>query len=111
MADERHAHEPAMVVKQSKILWVLVAAILWLAYQVGQIPLMIEKILHREFMTTQQIVDHEMDDTNDNYEESLNLILQGKGAYDILQAFHCNLTQDEVMNNANADIHGSHGEH
>jgi len=108
MADERRTHEPAMVVKQSKILWILVAAILWLAYQVGQLPLMIEKILHREFMTTQKIVDHEMDDANDNYEESLNLILQGKGAYDVLQAFHCNLTKDEVMRNANEDIHGGH---
>ena len=66
MAEERQRHEPAMVVKQSKILWILVAAILWLGYQVGQLPLMIEKILHREFMTTQTIVDKEMDDANDN---------------------------------------------
>ena len=107
MADERRAHEPAMVVKQSKILWILVAAILWLAYQVGQLPLMIEKILHREFMTTQKIVDHEMDDANDNYEQSLNLILQGKGAEEILRAFHCNLTPEEIHKNAN----GGHGGH
>ena len=100
MADERQRHEPAMVVKQSKILWILVAAILWLGYQVGQLPLMIEKILHREFMNTQNIVDHEMDDANDNYEESLNLILQGKGAEEILRAFHCNLTPDEIHKNA-----------
>ena len=97
MADD---HQPAMVVKQSKILWILVFAILWLAYQVGQLPLMIEKILHREFMNTQKIVDHEMDDANDNYEESLNLILQGKGAEEILRAFHCNLTPDEIHRNA-----------
>ena len=36
-------------------------------------------------MTTQKIVDHEMDDANDNYEQSLNLILQGKGAEEILK--------------------------
>ncbi len=97
MADD---HQPAMVVKQSKILWILVFAILWLAYQVGQLPLMIEKILHREFMNTQNIVDNEMDDANDNYEQSLNLILQGKGAEEILRAFHCNLTPDEIKKNA-----------
>jgi len=109
MADERQRHEPAMVVKQSKILWILVAAIIWLGYQVGQLPLMIEKILHREFMTTQTIVDNEMDDANDNYEESLNLILQGKGAEEILRAFHCNLTPEEIQKNANG--HGHHGGH
>ena len=108
MADERRSHEPAMVVKQAKILWILVAAILWLAYQVGQLPLMIEKILHREFMNTQQIVDHEMDDANDNYEQSLNLILQGKGAEEILRAFHCNLTPEEIEKNANGGHHGGH---
>jgi len=107
MADERQRHEPAMVVKQSKILWILVAAIIWLGYQVGQLPLMIEKILHREFMKTQTIVDNEMDDANDNYEESLNLILQGKGAEEILRAFHCNLTPDEIHKNAS----GHHGGH
>ena len=97
MADD---HQPAMVVKQSKILWILVFAILWLAYTVGQLPLMIEKILHREFMSTQKIVDHEMDDANDNYEQSLNLILQSKGAEEILRAFHCNLTPEEIHKNA-----------
>ena len=108
MADERgQRQEPAMVVKQSKILWILVAAILWLAYPVGPITLMIDKILHREFMKTQQIVDHEMDDTNDNYEQSLNLILQSKGAEEILRAFHCNLTPEEIKRNAS----GNHGGH
>ena len=98
MADQRH--EPAMVVKQSKILWILVFAILWLAYTVSQVPMMIEKILHKEHMAIQGIVDHEMDDTNDNYEQSLNLILQSRGAEEILRAFHCNLTPHEIHQNA-----------
>ena len=52
-------------------------------------------------MTTQKIVDHEMDDANDNYEQSLNLILQGKGAEEILrELFHCNLTPEEIERNA-----------
>tara|TARA_B100001564_G_C20342742_1_gene535308 strand:+ start:349 stop:672 length:324 start_codon:yes stop_codon:yes gene_type:complete len=97
---ESDKHEPAMVVKQSKILWILVFAILWLAYTVSQVPLMIEKILHREHMNIQKTVDHEMDDANDNYEQSLNLILQAKGAEEILRAFHCNLTPDEIHRNA-----------
>ena len=106
MAEQRQ--EPAMVVKQSKILWILVAAIVWLGYQVGQLPLMIEKILHREFMKTQTIVDHEMDDANDNYEQSLNLILQSKGAEEILRAFHCNLTPEEIERNAKGHNGGHH---
>jgi len=104
MAQVDNKHEAAMVVKQSKVLWILVFAVLWLAYSISQVPLIVEKILHRESMNLQKIVDHEMDDANDNYEESLNLILQGKGAHRILTAFKCDLSEEEVMINANEEI-------
>mgnify|MGYP003682370983 CR=1 FL=1 len=123
MAEATDNHDAAIVVKQSKILWILVFAIIWLAYSVGQVPLMIEKILHRESMTLQKIVDRRYDDANDNYKESLNLLLQGKGAYDILQAFQCDLSKGETLLKAQAtreenqmldqmqeDMHGGHGE-
>jgi len=90
-------HEPAIMVRQSKVLWILVFAILWLGYSLQTLPLMIEDILHKEHKELKTIVDHELDDANDNYEESLNLLLQGKGAYDILQAFACDLSQGEVL--------------
>jgi len=102
MAEANDNHDSAMVVKQSKVLWILVFAIIWLAYSVSQVPLMIEKILHRESMKLQTIVDHELDDANDNYEESLNLLLQGKGAYEILQAFQCDLSKGEILLKAQA---------
>ena len=90
-------HEPAIMVRQSKVLWILVFAILWLGYSLQTLPLMIEDILHKEHKELKTIVDHELDDANDNYEESLNLLLQNKGAYDILQAFACDLSQGEVL--------------
>jgi len=99
MAQQKDAdnHEPAIMVRQSKVLWILVFAILWLGYSLQTLPLMIEDILHKEHKELKTIVDHELDDANDNYEESLNLLLQNKGAYDILQAFQCDLSQGEVL--------------
>ncbi len=99
---EANNHDAAMVVKQSKVLWILVFAVLWLAYSISQVPPMIEHIMHGESMKLQTIVDHELDDANDNYEESLNLLLQGKGAYEILQAFQCDLSKGEVLLKAQA---------
>tara|TARA_B110000263_G_C15096165_1_gene413086 strand:+ start:169 stop:561 length:393 start_codon:yes stop_codon:yes gene_type:complete len=100
MAEEQtntDKHEPAIMVKQSKVLWILVGAILWLTITIMSLPALIEKIIVAENAVLQNIVDHELDDANDNYEKSLNLLLQGKGAQEILEAFQCNISAQELQ--------------
>ena len=77
--------EPVLAVKQTRVIWILVAAVIWLSYQVGSIPDTIDRVVHKrlgeaafQIQQLADIVDHELDDTNDNYEESLGLIIAGK---------------------------------
>ena len=70
--------EPVLAVPVSKVMWVLVAVIIYLSYVVLWFTDHIEKIIVGRAEKLFQIVDHEMDDTNDNYEETLHLILQSE---------------------------------
>ena len=70
--------EPVLAVKQTRVIWLLVFAILWLSYQMGTIVDSIDNLLMQRAMELSEIIDHEMDDMNDNYEESLGLIIAGK---------------------------------
>ena len=70
--------EPVLAVKQTRVIWLLVFAILWLSYQMGTMIDRIDNLLVERATALSEIIDHEMDDMNDNYEESLGLILAGK---------------------------------
>ena len=70
--------EPVLAVKQTRVIWLLVFAVLWLSYQMGSIVDSIDNLLMQRAMELSEIIDHEMDDMNDNYEESLGLIIAGK---------------------------------
>ena len=70
--------EPVLAVKQTRVIWLLVFAILWLSYQMGTMIDRIDNLLVERATALSEIIDHEMDDMNDNYEESLGLIIAGK---------------------------------
>ena len=70
--------EPVLAVKQTRVIWLLVFAILWLSYQMGTMIDRIDNLLVERATALSEIIDHEMDDMNDNYEQSLGLILAGK---------------------------------
>ena len=75
MADQP---EPVLSVPVGKVMWLLVAVIIYLAYAVLGFTDHVERIIVERAEKLYQIVDHEMDDTNDNYEETLQLILQSE---------------------------------
>ena len=70
--------EPVLAVKQTRVIWILVFAILWLSYQMGTMIDRIDNLLVERATALSAIIDHEMDDMNDNYEQSLGLIIAGK---------------------------------
>ena len=70
--------EPVLAVKQTRVIWLLVFAVLWLSYQMGTMIDSIDNLLMQRAMELSEIIDHEMDDMNDNYEEALGLIIAGK---------------------------------
>ena len=75
---EKVNNEPVLAVPVSKVVWVLVIVIVYLSYVVLGFSDHVERIIVERAEKLYQIVDHEMDDTNDNYEETLQLILQSK---------------------------------
>ena len=70
--------EPVLAVPVSKVVWVLVIVIIYLSYVVLGFEDHIEKIITERAEKLYEIVDHQMDDTNVNYEETLHLILQSE---------------------------------
>ena len=80
MAEEvrDNGREPVLAVHVSKVVWALVAVIIYLAYVVLGFTDHVEKVIVERAEKLYEIVDHEMDDTNDNYEETLHLILQSE---------------------------------
>ena len=73
-----NGEEPVLAVPVSKVMWVLVIVIIYLAYAVLGFTDHVEKVIVDRAEKLYQVVDHEMDDTNDNYEETLQLILQSE---------------------------------
>ena len=73
-----NGEEPVLAVPVSKVMWVLVGVIIYLSYVVLGFTDHIDKIIVERAEKLYEIVDHEMDDTNDNYEETLHLILQSE---------------------------------
>ena len=83
MADQP---EPVLSVPVGKVIWVLVGVIVYLSYVVLGFTDHVERIITERAEKLYEVVDHEMDDTNDNYEESLDIIVQGKCS-DALKVF------------------------
>ena len=92
--DDPNVHEdeiePVLAVKQTRVIWILVFAILLLSWQVSTIAnhvdLVIQSRLSEAAMQIQvlaDIVDHELDDTNDNYESSLSILMKGQCSGDM----------------------------
>ena len=104
--------EPVLAVKQTRVIWLLVFAVLWLSYQMGSIVDSIDNLLMQRAMELSEIIDHEMDDMNDNYEESLGLILAGKcgEAANLAYKNKCEVRPSIVeILQSGADGHDAHG--
>lgn len=107
--DDPNTHEeeiePVLAVKQTRVIWILVFAILFLSWQVSSIAnhvdLVIQKRLSEAAMQIQvlaDIVDHELDDTNDNYEASLSILMKGQCGEAYRQAFQNKCKGREAIN-------------
>ena len=70
--------EPVLAVKLTRAIWLLVFAILWLGYMVTSFEDSVETVVTARMLEIAEIIDHEMDDTNDNYEASFGLLLSGQ---------------------------------
>ena len=77
MAEENeNAHvEPVLAVKLTRAIWLLVFAVLWLGYMITSFEDSVETVVTQRMLEIAEIIDHEMDDTNDNYEASFGLLL------------------------------------
>ena len=89
MAEENeNAHvEPVLAVKLTRAIWLLVFAILWLGYMITSFEDSVETVVTQRMLEIAEIIDHEMDDTNDNYEASFGLLLSGQCSDAYKQAF------------------------
>ena len=70
--------EPVLAVKLTRAIWLLVFAILWLGYMVTSFEDSVETVITDRMLEIAEIIDHEMDDTNDNYEASFGLLLSNQ---------------------------------
>ena len=70
--------EPVLAIPASKAMWLLIAVVVFLAYQVMGFTDHVEKVVISRAEKLYSVVDGEMDDVSDNYEESIQLILQNK---------------------------------
>ena len=89
MAEENeNAHvEPVLAVKLTRAIWLLVFAVLWLGYMITSFEDSVETVVPQRMLELAEIIDHEMDDTNDNYEASFGLLLSGQCSDAYKQAF------------------------
>ena len=70
--------EPVLAVKLTRAIWLMVFAILWLGYMITSFEDSVETVITTRMMEIAEIIDHEMDDTNDNYEASFGLLLKNQ---------------------------------
>ena len=89
--------DPTLSVKLTKVIWILVFAVIFLAWAVLGFEAAVERMILKEAKTLFDVVDHEMDDANDNYEQSLQLILQNECAEAIknYQELSCQIEMKE----------------
>ena len=86
-ANENSHVEPVLAVKLTRAIWVLVFAVLWLGYMITSFEDSVETVITERMLEVAEIIDHEMDDTNDNYEASFGLLLSGQCSDAYKQAF------------------------
>ena len=107
--DDPNVHEdeiePVLAVKQTRVIWILVFAILLLSWQIStladHVDLVIQKRLSEAATQIQHladIVDHELDDTNDNYEASLGLLMKGQCGEATRNAFKTKCSEKAGIN-------------
>lgn len=72
--------EPVLAVKLTRAVWILIFAVLFLGYELMSFEKSVENIVTSRMMEIAEIIDHEMDDTNDNYEASFGLLLKNQCA-------------------------------
>ena len=72
--------EPVLAIAVTKVMWLMVLVIIYLAYVVLGFSDHVEKIVVGRAEKLLEIVDKELDDTNDAFEHSLEVILQGRCA-------------------------------
>ena len=70
--------EPVLAVKLTRAIWLMVFAILWLGYMITSFEDSVETVITTRMMEIAEIIDHEMDDVNDNYEASFGLLLKNQ---------------------------------
>ena len=78
--------EPVLSVPVYKVIWVLVFVVIYLSYIVLGSSDHVEKIVVTRAEKLLEIVDGELDDTNDLFEKSLDIVIQGK-CTDALKVF------------------------
>ena len=78
--------EPVLSVPVNKVIWVLVFVVIYLSYIVLGFSDHVEKIVVARAEKLLEIVDGELDDTNDLFEKSLDIVIQGK-CTDALKVF------------------------
>ena len=86
-ANENSHVAPVLAVKLTRAIWVLVFAVLWLGYMITSFEDSVETVITERMLEVAEIIDHEMDDTNDNYEASFGLLLSGQCSDAYKQAF------------------------
>ena len=79
--------EPVLAVKLTRAIWLLVFAVLWLGYMITGFESNVETVVTARMMEIAEIIDHEMDDVNDNYEASFSLLLKSQCSDAYKQAF------------------------
>ena len=77
-ANENSHVEPVLAVKLTRAIWLWVFAIFWLGYMITSFEDSVETVITERMLEVAEIIDHEMDDTNDNYEASFGLLLSGQ---------------------------------
>jgi len=89
--------EPVLAVKLTKAIWVLVFAILWLGYLITSFEDSVESAVTKRMLEIAEIIDHEMDDTNDNYEASFGLLLKNQCSDAYKRAFENKCSSKESV--------------
>jgi len=98
--------EPVLAVKLTKAIWVLVFAILWLGYMITSFEDSVESVVTSRMLEIAEIIDHEMDDVNDNYESSFSLLLKNQCSDAYKQAFETKCEgRDKLRNLIIKDTH------
>jgi len=107
---EKINDEPVLAVPVSKVMWVLVIVIIYLAYAVLGFTDHVERVIVDRAEKLYSVIDHEMDDTNDNYEETLQLLLQSECEEALIKykQIACQIETKEQVHDIDYRTQGTH---